>query len=207
MNALLRRTFIAAAAVTGALALAACNGNGGAAASAEGDMTLGNDNAAVTVVEYASVTCGHCAAWNETVWPEFKRKYVDTGKVKYVFREFPTAPAPVAAAGFLLARCAGEERYFEVVDAIFRSQADWQAGTNPRDSLLNIARSVGMNEQEFQRCVSDEDAIAAFEERTQAAIAAGVTGTPAFYVNGEAVQDSSMANLERVIDPLLAQQG
>ena len=92
-----------------ALSLAACGQAGGKTAVGD-EMVLGNPNAKVTVIEYASASCPHCARWNEDVYPAFKKKYVDTGKVKYVFREFLTPPTEVAAAGFLLARCAGKDK-------------------------------------------------------------------------------------------------
>ena len=187
-----------------ALALAACSGNGGAGA-AEGDMALGAaEGAPVTVVEYASVTCSHCAAWNETVMPEFKEKYIDTNQVRFVFRELPTPPVDVATAGFLLARCAGEDRYFEVVDAIMRAQPEIFAGQG-RAVLLRVAQSAGLSEEEFTQCVTDEDAIRAMEGRVRQAQEMGVTGTPAFYVNGERVADISMEGLSEAIDPLLAE--
>ena len=167
-------------------------------------MTLGAaEGAKVTVVEYASVTCSSCAAWNETVWPSFKAKYVDTGKVRYIFREYPTPPADVAAAGFLMARCAGPDAYFPTIDAIMRSQVEWRNGVAPRDSLIRIAAAHGMDEQAFMACVTDEQAIKALEARTAAARAAGVTGTPAFFINEEQVQGRSLDELSAVIDPLL----
>ena len=102
-----RRAAVTAAALAAMATLAGCSG-GGQSGAVEGDMALGApEGAKVTVVEYASVTCGHCAAWQEQVYPEFKAKYVDTNQVRYVFREFPTAPEAVAVAGFLVARCAG----------------------------------------------------------------------------------------------------
>lgn len=203
--AMSRRAAITGAALAAMTALASC-GAGGGAASAEGDMALGApEGAAVTVVEYASVTCGVCAAWNTQVWPEFKAKYVDTNQVRYVFREFPTPPADVATAGFLLARCAGEDQYFNVIHAIMDSQREWQAGTPPRQSLLRIAQEAGLSQEEFAACVTDGEAIAGMEERVQAAIAQGVNGTPTFYVNGERVSDSSLSGLSAAIDPLLAE--
>src|SRR3954471_22654592 len=122
MKSVARRTALAAA--LSAL-LAAC-GQAGAASgpAADAEMSMGNPAAKVTVVEYASVACPHCAEFNEQVFPAFKAKYVDTGKVRYVFRQMLTTPAQVAAAGFLTARCAGKDKYFSVVDAIFRSQQE-----------------------------------------------------------------------------------
>ena len=204
---LTRRAALMTASLGAALALAACGG-GGSSATAEGDMAKGADEgAAVTVVEYASVTCGVCAAWNEQVKPEFEERYVNNNRVRFIFRELPTPPQDIAVAGFLLARCAGEDRYFEVVDQIMRSQREWQQGVSPRDSLLRIAADAGMNEQEFTRCVTDQDAILAMEERVNAAQRAGVTGTPYFVVNGRHVSDPSLESLSAAIDPLLEAEG
>lgn len=199
-----RVAMIVAAAAT--LALAACGG--GTSAPAEGDMVRGaGEDAAVTVVEYASVTCGVCAAWNEQVKPQFDERYVDNNRVRFIFRELPTPPQDIAVAGFLLARCAGEDRYFEVVDQVMRSQREWQQGVSPRESLIRIAAQVGMNEQEFTQCVTDQDAILAMDERVRAAQRAGVTGTPYFTVNGQQVTDTSLEGLAAVIDPLLEAEG
>ena len=195
------RKLAGAAALSVVMALGACSGKD--AAPAEGDMALGAaEGAKVTVVEYASVTCSGCAAWNEQVWPEFKARYVDTDKVRYVFREFPTPPQDVAVAGFLIARCAGEDKYFHVIDQIMRSLPELHSGTPPRDLLLRTARDAGLSEAQFKTCVADPEAIAAMEKRVQAAQAAGVTGTPTFMVNGQVV-DRSMDALSQHIDSLL----
>ena len=195
------RKLAGAAALSAVMALAACSGKD--AAPAEGDMALGApEGAKVTVVEYASVTCSGCAAWNEQVWPQFKAKYVDTGKVRYVFREFPTPPQDVAVAGFLVARCAGEDKYFHVIDQIMRSLPEMHAGTPPRDILLRTAREAGLSDAQFQTCVANPEAVAAMEQRIKAARDAGVTGTPTFMVNGQTV-DSSLDSLSQRIDSLL----
>ena len=203
MRVLNRRSALLSACLgAAALALAACSGGGGDGA-AEGDMAMGAaEGAPVTVVEYASVTCSHCALWNETVMPEFKAKYVDTNQVRFVFRELPTPPVDVATAGFLLDLCAVEDRYFEVVDAIMRAQTEIFAGQG-RAVLLRVAQSAGLNEEQFTQCVTDEDAIRAMEGRVRQAQDMGVTGTPAFFVNGERVADSSLEGLSAAIDPLL----
>ena len=122
-------------------------------------MDLGNPQAKVTVVEYASVGCPVCAKWQKEVYPAFKAKYVDTGKVHYVFREMLVGGGPeiaVAASGFLLARCAGKDKYFAVNDAIFKNQE--QAFQAPRETLVDIAKSVGMTEDSFNKCINDEKA-------------------------------------------------
>ena len=195
---LARRPFLlAAAALT---LLAGCD----VASKAEGDMALGAPaGAKVTVVEYASVTCGVCAAWQDEVWPGFKAKYVDTSTVRYVFRELPTPPMDVAAAGFQIARCAGDDKYFDVVHQIMASQKEWQAGTPPRDTLFRIAAAAGLSESETQACMIDPEGLKAIDARIQVAKDAGVTGTPAFYVNGVAVPDRSMSGLSAAIDAAL----
>ncbi|WP_226634790.1 DsbA family protein [Brevundimonas poindexterae] len=203
-GAMSRRAALTGAALAAMGALAACGGDSGGQA-AQGDMAKGApEGAEVTVVEYASVTCGHCAQWQETVWPEFKAKYVDTNKVRFVFREFPTPPAEVAAAGFLLARCAGEDRYFQVIEEIMASQREWQQGISPAATLSRVATSVGLSEDEYRACITDADALAALDERIQAGRAEGVTGTPTFFVNGTRVPDSSLQGLSAAVDAELA---
>ncbi|HEX6860612.1 MAG TPA: DsbA family protein [Caulobacteraceae bacterium] len=169
--------------------LAACNGGGAGKASTE-DMTLGNPDAKVTVTEVASASCAHCARWNEEVWPAFKAKYVDTGKVHYVMKEFLTPPVDLAAAAFLTARCAGKDKYFNVVDAVFRAQGTIYQTGDARGELLRIAKSAGLSEDEFNACVRDEDALKALNARVEkTAKELDVTGTPTFFVNGKKVAD------------------
>ena len=192
-------------AIAAALILSACGQGGGSGTTAtQGDMAMGAaEGAKVTVVEYASTTCAGCAAWNETVWPDFKAKYVDNDKVRFVFREFPTPPQDVAVAGFLIARCAGDDKYFEVVDHLMRSQTEMRNGVPPRDILLRTAQAAGLSEAQFQECTTDKAAVAALEQRIKQASAAGVTGTPTFMVNGQIVTDNSLSGLSASIDPLL----
>lgn len=202
------RVLAAAALAVAALTLAACNKVG---AAAEGDMAMGAaEGAKVTVIEYASPTCPHCALWQENTWPAFKAKYVDTNKVRYVFRELATPPPEIAYAGFLLARCAGEENYFKVMHELMASQNEWRSGAiEPRASLLKTAGSFGISEEQFMACVSDPKAIAALEQRMKDATASGITGTPTFVVNGKQVaytggEGPPMPLLEAAIEPELA---
>lgn len=205
-----RRAAMTAAALAALATLGACGG-GGAGAKAEGDMALGAAEGAtkVTVVEYASVTCPHCAAWQENVWPAFKAKYVDTNKVRYVFRELPTPPTNVATAGFLIARCAGDDKYFNVIHEIMASQAEWRAGVNPRDTLFRVGNGAGLSDQQIEACIKDPDALKAADTRFQAAFKAGVDGTPAFFVNGVKIvspgeEGATLADLSTAIDAELA---
>ena len=195
-----RRLLIAAAAVAG-LSLAGCN-RGGASGPGEGDMSLGPADAKVKVVEYASASCSHCATFNNQVFPAFKAKYVDTGKVHYTLKEFLTPPEEVAAAAFLVARCAGKDKYFTVLDAIFHSQPEMFQTGDFRGVLLRIAQSSGMTEDQFNKCVSDPEALKALNARVQkAATEDKVTGTPTFFVNGKKIAEGevSMAQLDAAI--------
>jgi protein-disulfide isomerase len=154
------------------------------------DMSLGNPQAKVTVVEYASVGCPVCAKWQKEVYPAFKAKYIDTGKVHYVFREMLVGGGPeiaVAASGFLVARCAGKDKYFAVNDAIFKNQE--QAFEAPRETLLDIAKSVGMTEDQFNKCVTDDKAIQALDARVDRHNRVDhVNSTPTFVINGKALE-------------------
>ncbi|MNH48553.1 Disulfide bond formation protein D precursor [compost metagenome] len=200
-----RRAALTAAALAAMATVAGCTAKTGGAA--QGDMSMGaGDDAKVTVVEYASVTCGHCAVWNEEVWPEFKTKYVDTKKVRYVFREFPTPPQDIAVAGFLIARCAGPDKYFDVVHDIMASQKEWMAGVAPRTTLFRAAAAAGLSQEQTEACIRDKAAIEEMSNRMKAGIDAGVTGTPTFLVNGTKVVDSSLTGLSEAIDAELAKK-
>lgn len=217
MTALRREILIGA----GALGLlSACNqgGGGGGARSRfeeDGDMALGDPNAPIVLVEYASVMCTHCAHFHKEILPTLKAQYVDTGKVRYVLREFATPPREFAVAGFLIARCAGTtpQRYFQVVDALFQQQIAVfeaaQAGQG-REKLLEIARSAGLSEDQFNQCVSDQNAI----QRLQAVEKRGVeefkiTATPSFVMNGSKLdlKTGTLEEMQGFIDAELAKLG
>lgn len=198
---ILSRRLLLVAAAGASLVLAGCGKGAGPTASAE-DMTLGDANAPVKVVEYASVTCSHCAAFNETTFPQFKAKYIDTGKVHYTFKEFLTPPEQVAAAGFLVARCAGKDKYFTVIDALFRSQQEMFQSGDMRGGLLRVAQSAGMTEAQFNACIQDEAALKALNDRVEKVIRQdGISATPTFVVNGKKVKegDITLAELDAAI--------
>jgi protein-disulfide isomerase len=203
MQTLHRRTLLALGAST--FALAACGGGGGATVTAD-DMSMGDANAKVTVVEYASLACGHCAEWNKTVFPEFKAKYIDTGKVRYVFREFITQPPQLAVAGTLMARCAGKDKYFTVIDAVFHGQEEIFRTGDIRGVLLPIAQSAGLSEEAFMTCVSDEKAIKALNDKVQKyATEAKIEGTPTFFFNDDKYGNGlTMAQIDEAYAKALA---
>ncbi len=150
----------------------------------EPQYALGPLSAAVTVVEYFSDTCPHCAAFDTLVFPYVKASYIQSGRVRYIFREALTPPPAISAAGFILARCAGEDKYLEVVEDIFRSQPSVVKRDTSRDALVKIGRRAGLTDAQMQDCLSDVDALKAFRARVDAAVAAGVEGTPTFVFNG-----------------------
>ena len=181
----IRVALLVALAVFGA---AACSPKGGTTLTQD-DMDMGPAAAKVTVVEYASVGCPVCAKWQREVYPAFKAKYIDTGKVHYVFREMLVgggSEVAVASGGFLLARCAGKDKYFAVNDAVFAAQPGvFEA---PRETLVTIAKSMGMTEDQFNKCVSDEKQLLALNNRVESNAKQGVNSTPTFVVNGKKLE-------------------
>ncbi len=201
MARLSRRLVIAAAMLA---TLAACN-KSGASLGAPGpeDMTMGNPNAKVLVAEYASVGCPVCAAFNNETFPAFKAKYIDTGKVHYVLHEMLVGgqgEQALAAAGFLLARCAGKDKYFAVNDEIFHVQQQLYTSGDLRGGLLRIAQSMGMTEPQFNTCIGDQNALKALNARVEKAGKDGVNQTPTFIVNGkQMVGNLPLADLDKAI--------
>jgi protein-disulfide isomerase len=158
------------------------------------DFSLGSPKAKIQVVEYASLSCPHCARFNIDVFPAFRARYVDTGQVRYTLREMLTPPAQVAAAGFLLARCAGPDKYFKVVDEVFRSQPRWTQGDGDiRAIFLEIGKNNGLSEAQFDACLTDQAGLTALQGRVQAAVDSGVNSTPTFFVNGKKVSEGEMS--------------
>jgi protein-disulfide isomerase len=197
----LRLTLIAALSALAAPALAA-------APPLPEDMSLGNSKAPVTVVEYASASCPHCARFNNNIFPAFKKAYIDSGKVHYVFREFLTPPVEVAAAGFLVARCAGQQKYFEVLDDFFRGQANAYETGDVKGLIMSAGQKAGLSEAQINACLSDEAAIKSLNDRVEHYVQNdGVNATPTFVVNGKKLPDLdhevTLQDLSNAIDPLL----
>jgi protein-disulfide isomerase len=149
------------------------------------DIVLGNADAPNVIIEYASMTCPHCAQFQKDVFPALKAKYIDTGKAKYMLREFPLDNLAVAA--FMLARCSGNDRYYPMVDAMFSTQENWAApGVDAKDKLLQIARQAGISKDQFDQCLADKELFNKIVQvRKRANEKFGVDSTPTFFVNGK----------------------
>src|SRR5882672_4716959 len=151
--------------------------------AAGGGEVLGSPDAPVTIIEYASMTCPHCSHFHETTFPAMKTKYIDTGKVRFIFREFPLDP--LAAAGSMLARCAGKDKYFPLIETLFSQQKDWVV-QKPLAPMLAIAKQAGFTQQSFDECLANQQMLNGIEEtRTRAATKFNVNSTPTFFINGK----------------------
>jgi protein-disulfide isomerase len=196
-----RRLAVAASLSVGLLSVGlSASAQTGPAVTAE-DMTLGSSRAPVTVVEYGSAACSHCAAWAKDVYPAFKAKYIDTGKVRYVFREAITDPPQLAAAGFMLARCAGKDKYFATLEGVFNAQDEVFRTGDIKAPLLAVAAKAGMNEQQFMACVTDENGVKALNARVEKwSTTAKFRATPTFDINGTRYEGGqSLAQLDAAI--------
>lgn len=167
------------------------------------EMALGDENAPVTVVEYMSMTCPHCAAFHEENFKPLVEKYVDTGKVRFILREFPFDPR--AAAAIMLARCAPESQFFPMVDVMFKQQRSWATAQDGRAALLQIARLAGFTQESFEACLTNQKLLDDVNAvRTKAANEFGVQSTPTFIINGKRYPGNmSVETMSAIIDPLL----
>ena len=209
MFAIGRRTLLLAAAATAA----GCNRAESQGGASPDDMAIGAADAPITLIEYASVTCGHCATFHAEVWPQLKANYIDTGKVRFIFREFPTDPVQIAVAGFQLARCNGaaSDQYLVRIGELFRQQgAIFASGSmaGVRDKFIEIGGAAGLSQEQVMQCIADP----AGAERIRRTVEAAnrdfsVTGTPTFILNGVKVEDPGTRTYEgmaRILDAALA---
>ena len=147
------------------------------------DVVQGSASAPITIVEYASMTCTHCAAFHDTTWPELKSKYVDSGRAKFILREFPLDP--LATAAFMLARCAGPDKRNLLVDQLFNQQKTWAFVDKPIEPLLALVKTVGFSQTDFETCLRNQDLYEQVNQsRERAAEAFNIDATPTFFVNG-----------------------
>lgn len=171
------------------------------------DMAIGSEKAPLTVVEYASMTCPHCAEFHIKVLPEVKREYIDTGKLRLVLRDFPLDGLALRAS--MLARCGGSERYFAFVDVLLTQQHAWSRAQDPVKALAQIARMGGVSDEAFQACMTNKELENyVVQSRYDAQKEHQVSGTPSFVVNGKTYSGiESVQAFKEMIDPLLAGKG
>ncbi|SIR10844.1 Protein-disulfide isomerase [Rhizobium sp. RU20A] len=167
------------------------------------EEALGKADAPITVVEYMSMTCPHCAHFHNTTFEPIKEKYIDTGKVRFIIREFPFDPR--AAAAFMLARCAPEGQYFPMVSMLFKQQQQWATAENGRDALLQMSKLAGFSQQTFEECLTNQkllDDVNAVMQRGNKDF--GVNSTPTFFINGKKYSgDMSVEAMSGIFDALL----
>lgn len=168
-----------------------------------GDKALGQADAPVTIVEYASLTCVHCANFHANTFPTLKEKYIDSGKVRLIFREFPLDPLATAAA--MVARCAPENRYFPLVSVLFQQQRNWVGSDKPLEELLAIARQAGFSQESFDACLKNQAVYDGLNEmKKRGAEVFGVNSTPTFFINGVIQRgDVPIDEMEKLIAPHL----
>ncbi len=218
MRAVTRRLALAACA---ALALSACGQKGGSTAASGGggalpagvfkdsEYVIGNPKAPVTVVEYLSDTCSHCARFDQEVFPTIKKDYIDTGKVSWHIREFLTDPVQVAAAGFAMARCSGKDKYWSVVEAIFRAQDEMFKTGDFLTPFRRIAAGAGLSPAQFDACVRNDQVLQGIADRVQKATDVDkINGTPTMIVDGQThVNELDLPQTRALLDKALAAKG
>ena len=166
------------------------------------DRILGDPKAKVTIIEYASLTCPHCATFHTGTLPELKKKYIDTGKVRFVYRHFPLDRFAAKAA--MLSVCAGPDRQFAVIDVLFQNQLQWAGARDPEAELAKIGRLAGVGEAEFKACMDNKPLLEKIIAERQGGEAAGVNATPTLFIDGKLFSGARpMADLEEALAPLL----
>src|SRR3954467_8680507 len=161
-------------------------GSASARAQDAGDRVLGKADAPIAIIEYASLTCPHCADFNKEIMPELKARYVDTGKAKVVFRDFPLDQMALRAS--MLARCAPADKYFAFIDVLFQQQGTWATAKDPMAALEQLGKLGGVPSDKFQACMADQKlADSVLSERLRGANEFKVEGTPTLFVNGKKI--------------------
>ncbi|MDX1484659.1 MAG: DsbA family protein [Alphaproteobacteria bacterium] len=177
-----------------------------AASVRPGDFAIGRADAPVTVIEYASLTCPHCRNFHENGLPQLKSQYVDSGKVRMVYRDFPLDGLALRAS--MLARCAGRDRFFAFLDILFKRQAQWAGSNDPLGALARVAALGGLGPDEFKACLANKEIeTQVLQQRQEAEQVFGVNSTPSFIVNGRKVRGADFNAVKAAIDPLLGKPG
>ncbi len=204
-----RRMFLIGASASGAavalssLSLAQSTQDQLLAPGALPEKSFGAEDAPVTIIEYASLTCPHCRTFHVEVWPAFKEKYVDTGQVRFIMREFPFDPR--STAGFMLARCSGDDKWYATIDLLYRTQESWARASEGSAALKSVMGMTGMDEATFEACVQDQELQEQIGAVAETGQGFGVDSTPTFFVNGEIHKGAlSLERFSEIVDPLVA---
>ena len=170
------------------------------------EKSIGSPNAPITMIEYSSLTCSHCAAFHTDTLPRIKKDYIDPGKLRLVFWDFPLGNLALAAA--MLARCSGQDNYVPMTSALFLSQETWARSDAPFDAIAGIARLSGMNINDIETCLDDSELLAAIQAKAKEAESLlGVTSTPTFFIEGEIVPGNlSYREFKDLLDKALAKK-
>jgi len=167
------------------------------------EKSFGPYDAPVTIIEYASLTCPHCRTFHVNVWPELKKKYVDTGQVRFIMREFSFDPR--SSAGFMLARCVGDDKWYPTIDLLYRTQDSWARVADGTGALKSVMGMTGMSTADFEKCLQDQALLEQVTAVTDAGKSFGVDSTPTFFINGEMQKGAlSIERFSEIIDPLIA---
>jgi len=166
------------------------------------EKSFGPEDAPVTIIEYASLTCPHCRTFHVNVWPELKRKYVDTGQVRFIMREFPFDPR--SSAGFMLARCMGDDKWYPTIDLLYRTQDNWARVADGTEALKSVMGMTGMSTADFEKCLKDQELLDQISAVAEAGKSFGVDSTPTFFINGQMQKGAlSIERFSEIIDPLV----
>lgn len=167
------------------------------------EKSFGPVDAPVTIIEYASLTCPHCRTFHVTVWPELKKKYVDTGQVRFIMREFPFDPR--SSGGFMLARCVADDKWYATIDLLYRTQESWARVADGTGALKSVMGMTGMGTADFEKCLQDQALLEKVNAVAEMGKSFGVDSTPTFFINGEMQKGAlSLERFSEIIDPLVA---
>ncbi|HLO75256.1 MAG TPA: DsbA family protein [Magnetospirillum sp.] len=164
------------------------------------DQVMGKPDAPITIIEYASTTCGHCADLHSKFMPKLKAEWIDTGKARLIYRDFPTSPAGLSVGASMIAHCSGPQRYFGVLGMLMEQQEKWITSANPLEAVKKMVRLAGMTSDDVDACLAKQDLATAIQQRARDGNAAyGVTSTPTLIINGTRIEGNDPEAIEKTL--------